>query len=205
MSLSRNAIAVPGRLSLLLVASCRASSRASDSRFPTRAPNASWKLIRAVMVGVGRCCAGGDVGLGGLHHLHHQAGVERMAGVDVLGEPVGVDERRVRRDVTLHVVGGGDHHEQLDIGAQPPRARVADGDGALHRRLGLGALVRMRPRDGEVDRRRRGQPLRGGHEGFCLVRVVGALGLAQQRGDAGQHLVVSLRDPLRFSLEVMPD
>ena len=55
MSLSRRAMAVPGRLFLLLVASCRACSRASDNLFPTRAPNASWKLIRAVMVGVGRC------------------------------------------------------------------------------------------------------------------------------------------------------
>ena len=55
MSLSRNAMAVPGLLVLLLVASCRASSRASDNRFPMRAPKASWKLIRAVIVGVGRC------------------------------------------------------------------------------------------------------------------------------------------------------
>ena len=32
-----------------------ASSRASESREPIRVPNASWKLSRAVMVGVGRC------------------------------------------------------------------------------------------------------------------------------------------------------
>ena len=49
----------------------------------------------------------------------------------------------------------------------------------------------MRARDGQVDRRGGGQPLRRGHEGLGLVRVVGALGLAQQSSDARQHLVVS--------------
>ena len=42
----------------------------------------------------------------------------------------------------------------------------------------------------EVDRRRRRQPLGGGHERLRLVGVIGALGLAQQRGDPGQHPVV---------------
>ncbi len=125
-----------------LVASRCACSRASASRLPTRAPNASWKLIRAVIVGVGRCAARRDVGLRRPHHLHHQAGVERVAGVDVLGEAVRVDERRVRRDVALHVVGVRDHREQLHVGAQPAAAGVADGDGALHRRLRLRALGR---------------------------------------------------------------
>src|SRR6185312_2131488 len=46
-------------------------------------------------------CSRRDVGLRRPHHLQHQAGVQRVAGVDVLGEAVRVDERRVRCDVAL--------------------------------------------------------------------------------------------------------
>ena len=113
-----------------------------------------------------------------------------MAGVDVLGEPVGVDERRVRRDIAPDVVGGGDRGEQLHIGAQPATARLADGDRALGRSLGTGSGGRVRARDRKVDRRHRGQPLCRGHEGFGLVGVIGAFGLAQQCGDPGEHPVI---------------
>ena len=46
---------VDGRPRYEGVASFLASSRASASRWPTRAPKASWKFSRAVIVGVGRC------------------------------------------------------------------------------------------------------------------------------------------------------
>ena len=134
--------------------------------------------------------AGPDVGIGGPHHLHDQAGVQRMGGVDVLGEAVGVDERRVRRHVAAHVVGRGDHREQLDIGPQPLGPRLADGDGALRRLLGRRAFRGMRAGHGQVDRGGGGQALRRRHERLGLVGVVGAFGLAQQGGDARQHLVV---------------
>ncbi len=132
----------------------------------------------------------GDVALRRLHHLQHQAGVERMGGVDVLGEPVRVDERRVGRHVAFHIVGHADHHEQLHIGAQPLGAGLADGDGALHRHLRLGPLGRMRASQRQVDGGGGGQPLGGGHERLGLVPIVGALGLTQQCGDPRQHLVV---------------
>jgi len=114
-----------------------------------------------------------------------------VAGVDVLGETVGVDEGRIGGDVALDVVGGGDDDEQLHVRPQPTGARLADRDGALHRHLRLGALIGVRASHGEVDRRRCGQALRGRHERFGLVSVVGAFGLAQQRRDARQHLVVT--------------
>ena len=60
----------------------------------------------------------------------------------------------------------------------------------------------MSPRHREIDRGRGGQPLRRGHERFGLVRVVGALGLAQQRGDAGQHPVVGHGVTLRDRADV---
>ena len=41
-------------------------------------------------------CPGAQVGVARSHHLHHQAGVERMGGVDVFGE-----SRRHRRKVEL--------------------------------------------------------------------------------------------------------
>ena len=95
--------------------------------------------------------------------------------------------RDIKRQGHIRAVGASVYGEEAALAA------IADGDRALHRRLGFGALVGVRARDGEIDRRRGGQPLRGSHESLCLVCVIGALGLAQQRGDAGQHLVVSHR------------
>jgi len=64
---------------------------------------------------------------------------------------------------------------------------------ALRRR----ALGRVGPRNRQVDGGHGRQPLRGAHEGVRLVRVVGAFGLTQQRGDASQHFVVGHSDKLR--------
>ena len=133
---------------------------------------------------------GQQIGIAGTHHLDHQAGVQRMAGVDIFGEPIGVDERRVRRDIAANVVGGGDHREKLNVGAESSATRLSDGDGPLGGHLGRGARGRMGPRHREIYGRHCGQPLRGGHEGLGFVGVVGALGLAQQCGDPGEHPVI---------------
>jgi len=140
--------------------------------------------------GCGPMRAGGEVSLRGADHLHDQAGVQRVGRVDVFGEAVGVYQHRVRRHIDAHVVGGGDQGEKLHIGAQPLGPGRADRDRALDRRLRLGAGSCVGARDSQVDRGGRGQPLRRGHEGLGLVRIIGALGLAKQGGDARQHLVV---------------
>ena len=53
----------------------------------------------------------------------------------------------------------------------------------------------VRPGHRQIDRGQGGQPLRGLQVGVRLVFVVGALGLAQQRGDPGQVLLCHVRPP----------
>lgn len=120
-----------------------------------------------------------------------------MGRIDVLGEPIGVEERRIRCDVTTHVICRADEHEQLGIGPQTAGARRPDGDGALGRRRSGGPMGRMRAGHGQVDGGRGGQPLGSAHESIGFVGVVGAFGLTQQGRDTGQHLVVGHGAKLR--------
>ena len=81
---------------------------------------------------------------------------------------------------------------RMKTGAPDEAARgVFEGVMALHRLLRRGPGRRMRPRHRQIDRRGGGQPLGGRHERLGLVRVVGVLGLPQQRCDARQHPVVT--------------
>ena len=136
-----------------------------------------------------------DVGVRGPDHLHDQRRVQGLHHVDVGVEAERVDPAGISGDVAGQVVGPADRQEQLHVGPQPAFARFADDDGALGRHRPPLLPVGVRPGHGQVDRGQRGQPLRRLQVGVRLVLVVGALGLAQQRGDPGQILVTHLSPP----------
>ncbi|SLD60125.1 Uncharacterised protein [Mycobacteroides abscessus subsp. massiliense] len=67
--------------------------------------------------GSGAMRPGTDVRVRSSDHLHHQTRVQRVHGINVLSEAIGVDIGGVRGNIAGDVVGTRYECEQVDVGA----------------------------------------------------------------------------------------